>query len=161
MACVVFIIWIGVIFVLSTEYFSSARTAPAVAQFLFDCFPALSEINPTVIEVLTRKLAHWTEYFVLAVFCMGALTSSSVERTARCHIIWGLILGLICAVVDEFHQSFVPSRTASTRDVLINAIGFVCGTFSLYTFLAIKRVKRAWARTRHCELILGLHSAQR
>lgn len=134
-------IWMLVIFVLSTDYFSSARTAPFVLQFALDAFPALSGMDPRLIEVLTRKLAHWTEYFVLAVLCMGTLTGPSIERTSRRQITWAVILGLFCAVVDESYQLFVPSRTASARDVLINAIGFVCGTLSFYTFLAIKRVK--------------------
>jgi VanZ family protein len=141
MAYAALIIWTAVIFVLSTDSFSSARTAPLVLQFALDTFPALSGMNPRLIEVLTRKLAHWTEYFILAVLCMGALSGPSNDPTPRRQITWAVILGLICAVVNESYQSFVPSRTASARDVLINAIGFVCGTLLFYTYLAIKRVR--------------------
>ena len=123
-------------FVLSSDYFSSARTAPLVSQFVFNAFPALSAVNLLLIEVLIRKLAHWIEYFILAVLLMRAFNTST-ERTPKNQIVWGLVLGLLYAVVDEFHQSYVPSRTASSRDVLINAIGFFCGTLSFYTYLAI------------------------
>jgi VanZ family protein len=142
MACAALFVWIVVIFVLSTDYFSSARTAPFVAQFVSKIFPALSAVNPATIELLTRKLAHWIEYFILAVLFMQVFSSTSAERTPKGQTTWGLTLGMICAVMDEFHQSFVSSRTASSRDVLINAIGFVCGTLSFYTYLAIKRVKQ-------------------
>ena len=129
-------VWVVSMFVLSSDYFSSARTAPLVSQFVFNAFPALSAVNHLLIEVLTRKLAHWIEYFILAVLLMRAFNTST-ERTPKNQIGWGLVLGLLYALVDEFHQSFVPSRTASSRDVLINAIGFGCGTLSSYTYLAI------------------------
>jgi VanZ family protein len=135
------LIWVVVIFVLSTDYFSSARTAQFVAQFVLDIVPAQSAMNPAVIELLTRKLAHWTEYFILALLCMGAFSGPSVEGPPRRRITFALTLGLISAVVDEASQSFVPSRTPSARDVLINALGFVCGTLFFYTCLAIKRVE--------------------
>lgn len=142
MAYAALFIWIVVIFVLSSDYFSSARTAQLVEQFVFDALPALSTVNSAVIELLTRKLAHWIEYFILAVLFMWALSGLSVQCKPRRQILWGLILGLICAVMDESHQLFVPSRTASTRDVLINAIGLVCGTLSFNTYLAIKQLRR-------------------
>jgi len=44
---------------------------------------------------------------------------------------------LVCgvyAVSDEFHQSFVPSRTATARDVGIDAAGAVFGVLLIRLF---------------------------
>jgi VanZ family protein len=35
----------------------------------------------------------------------------------------GLIISLSVAIIDEIHQSFVPSRTSSARDVLLDFCG--------------------------------------
>jgi VanZ family protein len=37
---------------------------------------------------------------------------------------------VIYALSDEWHQSFVPSRSASVADVIIDAIAAVCGTLA-------------------------------
>ena len=54
---------------------------------------------------------------------------------------------MMYAVSDEVHQSFVPSRSASAVDVVIDTIAVVCGTFSFYTYVAIRQVKTVHANT--------------
>jgi VanZ family protein len=45
----------------------------------------------------------------------------------------------IFAASDEFHQSFVPSRTASPIDVMIDIIGALIGLTICSTFAARRR----------------------
>jgi VanZ family protein len=133
------LLWVAIIFFLSTGYFSSARTAPLITAFVFNALPDLSSVNPVIIVRLVRKLAHWTEYFVFAVVLMRALSSTSAKRLTKPQIIWALILGVICAVVDETHQLFVLSRSASIRDVLIDATGFLCGILTFHACVGIRK----------------------
>jgi VanZ family protein len=49
-----------------------------------------------------------------------------------------LALGIAWAIVDEVHQSFVPARTGSWRDVLVDAVGLTAGVT-----LAARRAPRA------------------
>ena len=77
------------------------------------------------IHGVTRKLAHMTEYFALAVAVSFPLYVYGV------HGIWLMLLaGIICvgfAAGDEYHQSFVSGRSPSVRDVCIDSFGVFWG----------------------------------
>ena len=72
-----------------------------------------------------RKLAHMTEYFLLAVSVSFPLYVYGVRG------LWLPILaGGFCvafAALDEYHQSFVAGRGPSKRDVAIDSIGILAG----------------------------------
>lgn len=72
-----------------------------------------------------RKLAHFSIYLLL-----GLLTERAVMlHSGRQSICFGAAL-LICflyACSDEFHQSFVPGRGPSFRDVMIDTAGALVG----------------------------------
>ncbi|WP_122644699.1 VanZ family protein [Luxibacter massiliensis] len=94
------------------------------------------------IEYPVRKLAHMTEYFILAVtvslpFYVYGLRGFGLM----------LVAGLICvgfACGDEYHQSFVDGRGPSVRDVGIDSIGVFAGIIAVriccWTVLAPARI---------------------
>ena len=124
--------WMIVIFIFSTDYFSSARTTPIIAPLLSSLFPSLTEAHIENIGLVLRKLGHWGEYFILAVLLMRALRAEFPGSSAKREIIWSVVFAVIYAVSDELHQSFVPSRSASAVDVSIDSIGAICGTLFSY-----------------------------
>ena len=65
--------------------------------------------------------AHFVEYFVLAWLLMYAFRS--IGYTRRQALIITTVLAIVYGVTDEFHQSFVPGRTPSGADLLVDAIG--------------------------------------
>ena len=77
------------------------------------------------IHGVTRKLAHMTEYFALAVAVSFPLYVYGV------HGIWLMLLaGMICvgfAAGDEYHQSFVSGRSPSVKDIGIDSFGVFWG----------------------------------
>lgn len=85
-----------------------------------------------------RKLAHMTEYFLLAVSVSFPLYVYRVRG------IWLLLLaGTICvgfACLDEFHQSFVAGRGPSKKDVAIDSIGIAAGVILVQIICFIGRV---------------------
>ena len=69
-----------------------------------------------------RKLAHFSEFFLLGVVCSAQRVKS--EKLLS----FGLIsFGLISACIDETIQTFVPDRGPSLIDVWIDSAGFVTG----------------------------------
>jgi VanZ family protein len=70
-------------------------------------------------EVALRKLAHVTEYLVLTVLLLRALRRCKLAAAVPVAI----VAALAYASSDEWHQSFVPGRTATPRDVAIDGIG--------------------------------------
>ena len=84
------------------------------------------------IHYYVRKAAHMTEYFLLAIAISFPLYVYRVRG------IWlMLIAGIICvgfAGFDEYHQSFVASRSPSVRDVGIDSIGAFIGILLVQAF---------------------------
>ena len=71
-------------------------------------------------EVVLRKLAHVGEYLVLAALLRARSAPQRCGR-GRCRV--AIAAALAYAASDEWHQSFVPGRTATPRDVAIDGIG--------------------------------------
>lgn len=102
------------------------------------------------IEGPVRKLAHMTEYFILAI------------TVALPFYVYGLrgfplllIAGIICvgfACTDEYHQSFVAGRGPSLRDICIDSIGVFFGIMLVrivcWTVLAPSRIMERRRRRR-------------
>ncbi|NCB92732.1 MAG: VanZ family protein [Clostridia bacterium] len=90
-----------------------------------DMSPAEIDMYADRYHGAVRKLAHMTEYCVLAVSLCIPLYAYGVRG------IWLLLLaGFICvgfAATDEYHQSHVANRGPSVRDVCIDSIGALAG----------------------------------
>jgi VanZ family protein len=121
-------VWMAVIFLFSSDYFSAENTTPLIAPILSNLFPDLAAPHIENIALMIRKLGHLSEYFILAFLLMRALNVEFAERSARQRILWSLIFIVVFAASDELHQAFVPSRTASVGDVIIDTLGGICGT---------------------------------
>lgn len=122
----------AVIFFLSSDYFSAANAAPFMKRLLSALFPHLADPHVENLVWILRKLGHVSEYFILAILLMRALESQFSEPSPKHLIIGSMSLTVIYAASDELHQAFVPSRTASLTDVLIDALGGIMGTLWLH-----------------------------
>jgi VanZ family protein len=110
-------------YVFSTGSFSSSATSSVI-------IPVLKSIlhNPTAEQLLfwhhaIRKAAHITEYFILGMLVYRAI-KVDVARPATIGLLTMLFVA-VAATMDEFHQSFVPSRGASIIDIGWDCIGGV------------------------------------
>ena len=68
-----------------------------------------------------RKAAHMTEYAMLALLCLLALTVDGVGMPIR--YIGAVAMSFVFACTDEFHQLYVPDRSGKFTDVLIDTMG--------------------------------------
>ncbi len=117
------IIWLGFIFFASTSEFSAANTSKIIGPLVLWLFPKTSPETLATIHFLTRKAAHYTEYFILGVLAGRAFYASSNSPINRHWFSLAFALVAVYALGDEYHQSFVPSRTASIFDSLIDMTG--------------------------------------
>jgi len=121
--------WASLIFFFSTDHFSSANTAQIFGSLLSWLFPEIPAEDIAPVHGAMRKLGHWTEYFVLAVLMLRALRNETGKKWELRHTGYTLVFILLFALSDELHQTFVPSRTASFGDVMIDVVGGICGIF--------------------------------
>jgi len=116
-------LWLAFIFFMSTGTFSAQNTFSILGPILNFLFPQLTPDEVAAIHGIIRKGAHVFEYFVLGLLLLRAFcTGSRGEWRWR----WSALamLGVaLWALGDEFHQSFVPTRTASMADVAIDTAG--------------------------------------
>ena len=85
-------------------------------------FPRASFGTLELIHAFIRKAAHVAEYFILGFLLNRALRGE--DRTWKWEwAIWAAVIAAGYASLDEFHQVFVPSRTASPSDATLDTLG--------------------------------------
>jgi VanZ family protein len=134
------IIWMTLIFLGSTDILSAEHTSRFLVPFLRWIDPQISLATLNAIQFGIRKLGHLTEYAILAMLLWRALRSGTGWQM-KISILF-FIAAVACAIFaasDEFHQSFVPSRTSSPVDVIIDICGALVGLTSCLMFARRKR----------------------
>ncbi|MFD0697840.1 VanZ family protein [Paenibacillus sp. GCM10027628] len=147
------ILWFGLIFALSSQSYQEQDIKPILKKELSDktitnhfagtSFSYGSHLISIkadgafgFIEFFIRKSAHLLVYSVLGMLIarlFKSLTHWRLSRSYFCSV-------LICAVyaaTDEFHQSFVPGRTALVTDVVLDTCGAALG---ILLYLSISQI---------------------
>lgn len=132
------LVWAGIIFTLSTDSFSSEHTSRIIIPVLHWLFPFFSAHRIHEIHHFIRKSAHFTEYFV---FCILLFRGVRGDRTGW-RWTWALAALSIAAgysALDEIHQAFVVSRTASPWDSLLDSSGAFAASVMLFLWFRFHR----------------------
>jgi VanZ family protein len=114
--------WAAVISWFSTETFTSDNTGKIIIPALHWLLPNLPQETLAFLHFVIRKCGHFVEYFVLSLLVLRGLRAGRTES----HLKWAVTAVLVVAgyaAVDEWHQSFVPGRTAAVGDVLLDTTG--------------------------------------
>jgi VanZ family protein len=116
-------IFVGaIISIFSTHYFTDRQTAKIIVPVLHWLLPWAGTHLLHQMHIGIRKLAHVTEFGVFSVTVFHGIRA---ERRGW-RWTWALatlLIAVVYAGLDEWHQSFVPLRNASPRDVAIDAFG--------------------------------------
>jgi VanZ family protein len=125
----------GLIFSASSDSHSYEHSSRLVEPLLRWLFPHWSEARVHNLHELFRKCAHLAEYAVLALLLWRAVRRPVKNDPRRWN--WaeaGLALSIVFlyGASDEFHQIFVPNRTAQVSDVLIDTAGGAAGLLALW-----------------------------
>jgi VanZ family protein len=124
--------WAGTISVLSTGAYSSSVTGMLLTQLLLSLHIHLTPHTFARVHFLIRKLAHCTEYGVFGLLLYHSFEPRQPERWRIRGAFGALVVAGLFALTDEYHQSFVPGRTASLVDCGIDTAGALLGLVLLY-----------------------------
>lgn len=119
--------WMAVIFAFSCQAHSGEVTKQYFGSF----------------NILLRKTGHVSEFGLLFLLLRRALghTISGARKTT----IFAILLTILYAASDEYHQSFVPGRTATVYDVAVDTAGItlalLLSTACRYFLGAVKSCK--------------------
>ncbi len=124
------LVWMAVVFTMSTDLFSSEHTGRIIEPLLRWLDPGISATTIADVHFLVRKAGHITEYAILGLLILRGLRISRAVPVTR----WSWPLAFLALVAsagyastDEFHQLFVPSRGPSVHDVAIDTCGALFG----------------------------------
>ena len=124
-----------VIAIESTDYLSSAHTS----RFLYPLFKFLFHMDLAHFAFwhhLIRKTGHVVGYFIMSVLAFRAwkVTLPDVRVwTVR----WGAIgfaMAALIASLDEWHQSFLPSRTGVFSDVVLDSTAALGAQVAIFVY---------------------------
>lgn len=118
------IAWAAIILAASSDLFSSSHTGGWIATLSGQLGYGLDPTTLALINKILRKAGHLTAYGILSALSFRALRGKEMRWTLR-WAIGAVLMALLVASIDEFHQSFIPSRTGTWHDVLIDAAGAV------------------------------------
>ena len=86
-------------------------------------------------DFILRKMAHMVEYAVLYMLSYRALSNSLDGQPKKKLMLVSAAFAVLYACSDEIHQSFVPTRGPSVRDVMIDSVGTFIG-YHIYNYLS-------------------------
>ena len=117
------IAWLAFISFASSDNFNAGNTSRIIGPLIIWLFPNTSPETLAVVHFITRKIAHFTEYALLGFLAARAFRTSPHRAIGQRWFLICVTLVVVYALMDEYHQSFVPSRTASIFDSLIDMAG--------------------------------------
>jgi VanZ family protein len=114
--------WATLISYFSTGVFSWQNTSHVIIPILAWLFPHAKPETLLAAHFYIRKSGHFWEYFLLSLLVLRGV------RAGRPGWRWTWALMALAAAacyagLDELHQAFVPTRTASVYDVLLDSTG--------------------------------------
>ncbi len=123
----------------------SGRLLERIEKF-FELLPRLTNGGA---EKDVRKYAHMFEYMLLGItsVLLFVILFWQASQPSACAAVMSYIFCFAYAALDEFHQYFVPGRSAKFVDILIDSVGFTAGImFTVAISLAVKHKKRRAAK---------------
>jgi VanZ family protein len=133
------VVWACVISVLSTDVFSSEHTSRFIIPALHWIFPRAQAETLELMHFVIRKSAHFIEYFLFSILLVRGTRGKDRGWKLR-WAIWAVVIAAGYAGLDEFHQSFVASRTASSWDALLDTVGASAAQVVLWLWNLPRRV---------------------
>jgi VanZ family protein len=132
------LLWLGLIAFESTNILSAEKTG----RILYPLLHFLLGLDP--VRFLTwhfvlRKTGHVIGYAILSLLLFRAWKATIlVSGSPRWSIVWARIAFTMTALVaslDEWHQTFLPSRTGTIRDVVLDSTAALAAQILLFFWL--------------------------
>ena len=125
-------IWMALISTLSSNAFSAQNTHHYIDPFLRHLFPGITTPQLLAAHAVVRKLAHFSEFFILGWLIFWAARRGRMPRWRAAWLLQAIALSAAYALLDEARQALSPDRTPSLNDSAIDTLGAATGQLLLY-----------------------------
>jgi VanZ family protein len=126
----------------STSTMSASNTSQWLYPFWVKLFGPISSADWDEVHHLIRKTGHFVGYGVVSLAFFYSWRQTLHRMAVKHWTLWRrasvLAVGctLLIATLDEYHQSFLPSRTASPVDVGIDLCGAIAAQLILLLIIS-------------------------
>ena len=127
------VLWMLFIFIMSSfNSTESSNQSGFIVNIISDIF---NISNTDTLSLIIRKIAHFTEYFILGLFTQNMIYNYNKKTYIS------IIICILYAISDELHQLISPGRSCQIIDILIDNSGSILGIYLLHIFLKKKSDK--------------------
>lgn len=137
------ICWLFVIFFFSNQNGSTSSSLSNGILALIEEITRLP-LNNDIFRILLRKLAHFTEYLILALFLLNLLRN--YKNVSNREFVLTILFCFLYACTDEIHQMFIGGRSPQILDVGIDTLGSEVG---ILLYLKFMKKKSASKENKH------------
>ncbi len=133
-------LWIGLIAGESTNLGSADNTS----RILYPLLHFLVGLDPFRFETwhfYIRKSGHFIGYFMLSWLLFRAWKATLPSASGKWSLRWAAAAFLMTVVVsslDEWHQTFLPSRTGTWHDVVLDSTAALVAQIVIFLWLYVK-----------------------
>ncbi|MBR1884221.1 MAG: VanZ family protein [Clostridia bacterium] len=89
----------------------------------------------SIFEVIIRKLAHFSLYFLCGLLLY--LTFITTKLEGKFKVILSILINVLYAVFDEIHQCFIVGRSGKMADVFVDLTGIICGVVVIIAIMKL------------------------
>jgi VanZ family protein len=136
------VLGIGVIVIESQEFMGADHTSGPLRLVFQAIFGHISDANWVLVHHYLRKCGHFFFYGFMGLAWLRAWWLT----LPRSHFLPDAFLALLgtalVASCDEWHQSYLPNRTGTPSDVLLDCTGAIVLQIIVYVFMRILKPKR-------------------
>lgn len=112
-----------------------------VIIFLLSSRPRFTATGEPLEDFLIFKMLHMFEYGLLASLLFNALFNTVTRNILNAMRLAGTV-AVLYAASDELHQIYIPTRSGSPRDVIIDAIGILIALFVIFSLMQKAKTKK-------------------
>ncbi len=107
----------------------------AILIFIFSAQSLLPGFEESAYDFIFKKLAHISVYLVLYLLVLQAVITTITEKQPKMRLLLPIFICLLYAASDEFHQSLVPGRYATLRDIGYDGLGISIAFLKKYEYI--------------------------
>jgi len=136
------VIGICVIMMESTEMFGSDHTSRPLRWLFESIFGHVDDAKWQIVHILMRKSGHFIGYGFIGLAWLRAWWMT-LPHSRFIHDAYLALLGTAAvASLDEFHQTYLPNRTGSPWDVLLDCCGAITLQLAVYLLMRFFKPKK-------------------
>jgi VanZ family protein len=136
------VVGIGIIALESTEFMGADRTTGPLRWIFQAIFGQVSDARWAIFHHLIRKSGHFFGYGLIGIAWLRAWWMTLPRSRFLDHALLALLGTALVASADEWHQTFLPNRTGTPWDVLLDCCGAITLLLVLYLYLRLFKPMR-------------------